>query len=140
MSADYFLDTNILVYSFDKSVPEKMERAQSLISDAIEGRRGIISWQVVQEFLNVARHKFENPMGLEDAVSYFRSVLQPLCTIHSDNEIFQLALSAQLETGYGFYDALIVAAAIKGKCAILFSEDLQDGREIRNTKIVNPFD
>ena len=41
--------------------------------------------------------------------------------------------------GFGFYDALIVAAALGAGCNMLLSEDLQDGRVFGATRIVNPF-
>ena len=54
MSAKYFIDTNIFVYSFDIGQPLKKERALALIRDALETGLGIISTQVIQEFMNVA--------------------------------------------------------------------------------------
>ncbi|MFO7729999.1 MAG: hypothetical protein R6V86_04450 [Spirochaetia bacterium] len=65
MSDSFFLDTNLLVYSFDSKAHEKQERAQQLIRLALEGQ-GAISRQVIQEFSNVALHKFEKPMGRDD--------------------------------------------------------------------------
>lgn len=43
------------------------------------------------------------------------------------------------ETGFSFYDALIVAAAAIGRCRVLWSEDLQHGRVVRGVEIRNPF-
>lgn len=62
MSADYFLDTNVLVYSFDENAPAKQDAARQLIAGALRQGCGVISWQVVQEFLNVVLHKWEKPM------------------------------------------------------------------------------
>lgn len=70
MSADYFLDTNVLVYSFDDREPTKRDTAQKLIAQALRQGCGVISWQVVQEFLNVALHKWEVPMTTGDATAY----------------------------------------------------------------------
>ncbi len=139
MSAEYFIDTNILVYSFDKRFPEKQCRAQALIAQALEKRNGTISWQVVQEFMNVARHKFEVPLSLEELAAYLDQVLTPLCRIHSAPGIYRQALALQLDTQYRFYDCLIVAAAAQSGCKALYSEDLQTDRKIGNLTIVNPF-
>jgi predicted nucleic acid-binding protein len=48
MKDKYFLDTNILIYTFDFSSPEKQACARSLVSNAIEHNQGMVSFQVVQ--------------------------------------------------------------------------------------------
>jgi len=58
MSGKFFLDTNIFVYSFDANLPKKAAQATKLIRKGIETRGGIVSYQVVQEFLNVALRRF----------------------------------------------------------------------------------
>lgn len=139
MSADFFLDTNVLVYSFDRRIPEKQKRAQDLVGQALSERSGAISWQVAQEFLNVARHKFAAPLSLEESIAYLDQVLIPLCSVQSSPSLYRSALSIQLDTQYRFYDCLIVAAAIEIGCKTLYSEDLQAGRDIKGLTIVNPF-
>ena len=62
MSGKYFLDTNIFVYSFDSSAPAKRERALGLIREAVATGAGVMSYQVVQEFFNVALGRFSRPM------------------------------------------------------------------------------
>lgn len=52
MSDRFFLDTNIIVYSFDSSQPGKQLIAKKLIQDALQNQSGCISYQVIQEFLN----------------------------------------------------------------------------------------
>jgi predicted nucleic acid-binding protein len=61
------LDTNIFIYSFDPSAPAKARRALELIRQALTGGRGIISYQVVQEFLYVALRRFARPMSTGEA-------------------------------------------------------------------------
>lgn len=139
MSAKYFIDTNIFVYSFDDSQPEKKERALVLIQEALETGAGIISTQVIQEFLNVALQKFSVPMKIEDAREYLRLVMNPLCQVYPDLALYENCLVLQAETRYSFYDSLIIAAAIRGGCDILYSEDLQDGQEVHGVKIINPY-
>ena len=139
MSAKYFIDTNIFVYSFDNGQPMKKSRAVALIQDALETGLGLISTQVIQEFLNVATQKFAVPMKNEDAREYLRLVMNPLCQIYPDLALYESCLELRAETGYSFYDSLILAAAVKGGCDVLYSEDLQDGQEVRGIKITNPY-
>jgi predicted nucleic acid-binding protein len=70
MNGRFFLDTNIFVYSFDASSPKKAAQARKLIRSAIETRTGIVSYQVVQEFFNVAQRRFSKPMSGIEAEQY----------------------------------------------------------------------
>jgi predicted nucleic acid-binding protein len=139
MNAEYFLDTNLLVYSFDHSEPAKRDRSQELIENALKTRQGVISWQVVQEFFNVALHKWEKPMQPTDAQDYLQMTLLPICRIYPSVETWSAALRIVGESQYRFYDAMIVASAIQSGSAILYSEDLQNGRRFGNLEIRNPF-
>jgi len=139
MKDRFFLDTNVLVYSFDDEAPEKREKAIKLVRSALESRKGVISWQVLQEFLNVALHRFTKPMSTRDAEEYLQTVLVPLCRVMPSQELFRDALLIKNETRYRFFDSLVVAAALRSGAKTLYSEDLQHGRAIRGLTIQNPF-
>lgn len=138
MSAKYFLDTNILIYTFDSHSPEKQKAAKKLVGKALSGP-GCVSWQVIQEFCNAALKKFEKPMSRDNLREYSQEVLFPLCTIWPEAGIFLEALTVGFETGYSWYDSLIVAAAVRADVKILYSEDLQHSRTYRSLTIKNPF-
>ncbi len=133
-----FLDTNIFVYSFDRRDKAKQDRARSLIRDALRGN-GCTSWQVVQEFCNVALKGFAVPFDQEKLREYLELVLLPLSALYPDRGIYQEALGLQWETRFSWYDSLILAAAARLKCTTLYTEDLSNGRACRGVTIVNPF-
>src|SRR5213078_4170907 len=83
MSGRFFLDTNIFVYSFDASAPKKAAQATKLIRRGINTRGGIVSYQVVQEFFNVALRRFAKPMSSPDAEQYLSTTFRPLLAVHS---------------------------------------------------------
>ena len=139
MSAEAFLDTNVLVYCFDPGEPAKQQRARELVGEALRDGTAVISTQVAQEFLNLATRKFTHAFTGDDLRAYLDAVLAPLCQVFPDAALFRLALDVKDETGYGFYDSLIVAAALRAGCTRLYSEDMQDGRAIRGLVIENPF-
>jgi predicted nucleic acid-binding protein len=139
MSDKFFIDTNIFVYCFDDRQPDKKVRALSLIADALQTGNGMISWQVIQEFLNVSTRKFMIPLKPEDAKIYLHKVLHPLCHVFPDLDLYSWALDIFEKTGYSFYDSLIVAGALRGGCDILYSEDLPSGHQVDGVKVVNPF-
>jgi predicted nucleic acid-binding protein len=139
MSANYFLDTNIVVYTFDSGAPKKKRRAQDLLEQALRTQEGVVSTQVVQEFLNVATTKFSTPLTLLDVQQYLHDVLTPLCTIFPSIDLFRQALILQQDTRYSFYDSLIISGALQAGCGFLYSEDLQHDQQIRGLRILNPF-
>jgi predicted nucleic acid-binding protein len=139
MPADFFLDTNILVYTFDASAEAKRAQARELVQSALEAGDGVISWQVAQEFLNVALHRFERPLTQREAAEYLDEVLTPLCRVFPSPDLLRDALAIHTETGFRFYDSLIVAAASAAGARILYTEDLQSGRELRGLRIEDPF-
>jgi predicted nucleic acid-binding protein len=92
MSDRFFLDTNIFVYSFDKNAPKKAGRAVNLIRRAIEAREGIVSYQVVQEFFNLALRRFAEPMSGGEAEQYLSTTFRPLLAVHSSHVLYGQAL------------------------------------------------
>jgi predicted nucleic acid-binding protein len=139
MSGRFFLDTNIFVYSFDRSAPKKAEQAAKLIRNALETRGGIVSYQVVQEFFNVALRRFAKPMSSLDAEQYLSTTFRPLLSVHSSPALYGQALRMGARFRLPWYDSLIVAAAIEGQCDVLYSEDFQDEQKIGDVTISNPF-
>ncbi len=139
MPAEFFLDTNIFVYTFDRREPDKRARALGLVERALATGDGVVSSQVVQEFLNVALRKFERPLSDEQALRYLRDVMDPLCSVFPSISLYETALSLYRRWRFSFYDSLIVAAALEARCEVLYSEDLQDGQEIESLTVVNPF-
>ena len=139
MSDRFFLDTNIFVYSFDQSAPAKARRAAQLIREALTTQKGVISYQVVQEFFNVALKRFSKPMPAADAGQYLIAVFRPLLAVHSSQALYAEALFLHAQSGLSWYDSLVVSAAIQARCEILFSEDLQHGQRFAGLQVRNPF-
>jgi len=139
MSARFFLDTNIFVYSFDASSPKKAAKSTKLIRSAIETRGGIVSYQVVQEFFNVALRRFAKPMSSADAEQYLSTTFRPLLSVHSSPALYGEALRIGARFRLAWYDSLIVASALEGQCDLLYSEDFQNGQQFESVVISNPF-
>ena len=139
MSTRFFLDTNVFVYSFDTAARAKARKAQELINEALTSRKGVISYQVVQEFFNVAFRRFAKPMNPAEAQRYMGTVFRSILMIHSSEALYTTAIRITNEHRISWYDSLIVAAALEGECAVLYSEDLQHGRTLEGLEIQNPF-
>jgi len=139
MNGRFFLDTNVFVYSFDAGAPAKARRAAQLIRRAVATRQGIVSYQVVQEFFNVALRRFAQPMTVGEAEQYLATVFRPLHAIHSSQALYGEALRLSGQYSLSWYDSLIVAAAIEGESTVLYSEDLQSGQRFGALRVENPF-
>ncbi len=135
---DDFIDSNILVYANSHSDPRKRAVARELVQRALDGD-GVISFQVVQETLNVLTTKLPSRVSHADADELLRGVLEPLWKVMPTPALYQRALDLQDRYRYSFYDSLIIAAALTGGCTRLYSEDLQHGQQIEGLTIVNPF-
>jgi len=139
MSGNFFLDTNLFVYSFDVNPPKKARRANELIREAISTRKGVVSYQVVQEFFSVALRRFVKPMRPEEAEQYLTTVFRPLLVVHSSQALYNEALQVVRRYRFAWYDALIVAGALQAQCGVLYSEDFQHGQRLGELEIRNPF-
>jgi predicted nucleic acid-binding protein len=140
MSADrHFFDTNILVYTFDRTAPAKAETSNELLYAALASGRGMISYQVAQEFIAVVRKPFRTTMTFGEIEKYWDTALQPLLQVHSSPALFLLAIDICRANQISWYDALIVAAALQGQCKVLYSEDMQHGRRFGDLVVLNPF-
>jgi predicted nucleic acid-binding protein len=139
MSDRFFLDTNIFVYLFDRDAPKKADRAARLVRRAIETQEGIVSYQVVQEFFSVALRRFAQPMSVAEADQYLETTFRPLLAVHSSDALYSQALHLAAEQSLSWYDALILASAVEGRCTVLYSEDFQHGRRFSRLRVENPF-
>lgn len=139
MSDRFFLDTNVLVYALTKSDLSKQAVAIQLLTDAIDSGKGMISFQIVQEFFNVAFRRFRPPLTLVEAEQFLAMPLRPLLVVHSSYSLYSQALRLARRHSISWYDSLIVAAALEAECRILYTEDLQHGQKFDNLRIQNPF-
>jgi predicted nucleic acid-binding protein len=139
MNDRFFLDTNIFVYSFDENAPRKSARATELIRQAVRSRNGIVSYQVVQEFFNVALRRFSDPMTAAEAEQYLTTTFRPLMAVNSSAAMYAEALRLHANHSLSWYDSVIIAAAIEGGAHVLYSEDFQHGKEFGNLRVENPF-
>lgn len=140
MSGRSFLDTNVFVYDVDTSAPRaKRAIARELVRDAVMHRRSAVSYQIIQEFLNLATGKFATTLSVPHAQTYVNTVFRPLLAVHSSVELFHAALDLSARYRISWYDSLVVAAACEAKCSVLYSEDLSHGTKLDGVRIENPF-
>ena len=131
-TANAFLDTNVLIYAF--TTDPRAAAAQDLL-----GRGWLTSVQALNEFTNVARRKLGMTWPeVREALAGIRTLCRAIAPL--DIGTHEEALRIAERHGYTICDALIVAAALRARCTILYSEDMQDGMTIGGRlRIVDPF-
>jgi len=137
MSALDFLDSNILVYAHDDTDPRKRGIAQDLLRRAVLGA-AVVSTQTLAEFATTLLHKFSPPFRPADVVAIL-DALSPIRLILPDEGTVRRAVEARETYGLHFYDGMIVAAAERGRCGRIWSEDLSAGQKYFGIEVRNPF-
>ncbi len=139
MSGDkVFLDTNIIVYAYDKHEPEKMEKARLLLKSGIAEESAVLSSQVLGEFFVVVTRRIPKPLSADEAMEII-NILSVLPVAEIDLSLVRRAVETCREYGISYWDALIIAAAGRAGCPKILSEDLNNGQEYNGIVVENPF-
>lgn len=133
-----FIDTNILVYAHDGRERRKQRIAVQLVEDLAEKHSAVISSQVIQEFCNVVL-KPDISLSQSVILETLRRVFYPMLRHTPSFDFYERVLELLEGEQLGFYDALIVQAAIDLGCKTLYSEDLQAGRSYQGVTVEDPF-
>lgn len=133
-----FLDTNILIYAYDRSAGKKHELASELVVGLWNTGLGCISTQVLQEFFINITGKIGKPLDIQAAKEIVTDLLKWDVVINDGDSILG-AINIQTRWGFSFWDSLIVHAATTSSAALLFSEDFSHGQVINDLEIRNPF-
>jgi len=131
-----FLDSNILIYAVDETLPDKYERACDIVGAAIRGNGFVISAQVLNEFASVMYRKFKKS---DVEVRELLSIAENMTIVPVLPEWSRLAIDIKQQYGLQYYDSLLLAAARANQCEEFWSEDLNDGQMYCGIKAVNPF-
>jgi predicted nucleic acid-binding protein len=133
-----FVDTNVLVYAFDKSSSPKKRVAQRLMNELMEEDRLRVSTQVLQELFVALTRKVSQRCTSEEALAVLEDLTAwPLMVV--DYAAIRSAVGLADQVRISFWDALVVVAAARTGAAVLYTEDLNDGQEIFGVRITNPF-
>ena len=137
MSARTFVDTNVLIYAHDIDAKAKHLSAKSVLRELWSERKGVLNPQVLQEFYENVTKKILHPLSKESA----RLVVSTYATwcVETTSVEISNAFRIEDESRIGFWDALIVASALKSDASRILSEDLNVGQTIAGILIENPF-
>ncbi len=133
-----FVDTNVLVYAFDKSSSPKKLVAQRLMNQLMAEDRLRVSTQVLQELFVTLTRKVTQHCSSEEALAVLDDLTAwPLMVV--DYALIRAAVGLADQAKLSFWDALVVVTAARSGATVLYTEDLNDGQEILGVRISNPF-
>lgn len=136
MPARSFFDTNVLAYTDDYDSPTKQSRALALFEEARRTGAGVVSTQVMQEYFVTVTRKLGVPV---DVARRKVELFARLGLVVIDLADVLTAIDLHRLHQIAFWDALVVRAAQRANCSVLYTEDMQHGRRIDGLSILNPF-
>jgi predicted nucleic acid-binding protein len=136
--ARQFVDSNILVYSFDLQSDEKSRKARELLDNLWKQRVGCLSFQVLQEFFVSVTARLPVPLSAAEAAR--KVAVFSEWTLHRpDKSDLFAAIELHQDLRIAFWDAMIIQSARRLGCRLLWSEDLNNGQTYAGVMVRNPF-
>lgn len=132
-----FIDTNILIYTRDRQVPQKRARATEWLRPLADENRLVISPQVINEFAHNVIRKL--PEITPEQLLTSLQDMQQWCTAFTTAETAMKGLAIHRRFRFSFYDSVLIASALAVGCDSFLSEDLAHGQRVATLRIINPF-
>jgi predicted nucleic acid-binding protein len=136
MNARTFIDSNVFLYAAEEGDVQKSKRSAQWLRHLLQVGNGVANLQVMHEITNVlikrGRMKPEAIFSIVDGYSSFGATAL-------NAETMAAARLLHFETGYSWWDCLLLASAIELQCAYFLSEDLRSDHQLRGLTIINPF-
>ncbi len=131
-----FLDTNVLVYCTDITLPDKQLRARSLVAQLAAEGEAVVSTQVLIELFHTLIRKQKMPPPTAQALIAGYAAWP---VVDSDVTLVNAAIENSINHQLSIWDAMVVEAALRAKAQTLYSEDLTHGQRFGPLTVVNPF-
>jgi predicted nucleic acid-binding protein len=131
-----FLDTHILLYTISANPAESAKRQVAI--DIVASMDWVVSAQVLQEFYANATRKRAGGIAVEAANTLLRQFI-PRAQVVIDATLVAQAAQISQQHQLSYWDAAIVAAAVRSGANELITEDLNAGQVIEGVLVVNPF-
>jgi predicted nucleic acid-binding protein len=132
------LDTNVLVYAYDRSEPEKQAKAIALLDRLSANGSGVLSAQVLGEFFITVTRKLTAPLSVERALESLENYLASWTVFDTTSLVVLEASRGVRDHRFNYYDAQIWAVARLNQVQLIFSEDFNPS-QVEGVQFVNPF-
>jgi len=140
MNADRFLvDTNVLIYAYDRSEATKQLRAREVLSRLVDEGSGVLSTQVLAEFFSAATRKLPERMTPREGYVHLQEYARSWRVVSVTPEIILESARGAVEYQFPFYDAQLWATAKHNRIPRVLTEDFSHGTRIEGVEFLNPF-
>ena len=139
MTAPLFVDTNVLVYAYDRSEPGKQARALEVLEQLAGLGGAAISPQVLAELYVSLTRSIRAPLAPAEASERVAFFVRAWRVLPLTGLVTLEAVRGCVQHRMSFWDAQIWATARLNQLELVLSEDLSDGAVIEGVRFVNPF-
>ncbi|HNS53058.1 MAG TPA: PIN domain-containing protein [Anaerolineae bacterium] len=139
MTDRVLIDTNVLVYAYDRSEPEKQTRAVQVLDRLATSGLGVLTSQVLAEFSVAVTRRIPAPLSTNQAYERLQNHVQSWTILEQTGLIVLEAARGVEEHQFSFWDALIWATARLNQIPVVFSEDFHTGSSTEGMRFANPF-
>lgn len=137
--AAVLVDTNVLVYLFDRDEPRKRARAIEVVDSLVTAGEGCVSTQILGEFFVVTSSKLESPLPVAVAAEQVSRFAELFEVYDVDVDVVRTAVRGVVEHGFSYHDAQVWAVARIHHFPVVLTEDFQDGRIVEGVTFRDPF-
>ena len=134
----FFIDSNILIYAYNRAEPQKQSVATNLVAGFLQNENAVVSGQVLGEFFSVVTRRIPSPLSVEEATAVI-DLISSLPVLDIDSAMVRRAIATHRRYGTSYWDSLIIAAAERAGCTKILSEDMNHGQSYHGIVVVNPF-
>ncbi|HBK61198.1 MAG TPA: PIN domain nuclease [Firmicutes bacterium] len=139
MRGRVLIDTNMLVYAYDVSEPEKQRRALDVLRGLAERETGVVSTQIMAEMFVVLTRKLSSPLSAEQAVRSLERHMRTWQVVSVTDFIVLEAARGVRDHAMSFWDAQVWATAKLNQIPVVLGEDFASGSVIEGVQFENPF-
>jgi len=133
------MDTNVLVYAYDATEPEKQRRALDLLHGLAEREAGVVSTQIMAGMSVVLTRELSSPLSVEQAVRSLTRHMRTWQVVDVTHSVVLEAARGVRDHAMSFRDAQVWATAKLNQIPVVLSQDFASGSVIEGVQFDNPF-
>ncbi len=139
MADEILVDTNVLVYAYDRAEPRKQERALDTLRRLVASGRGRLSAQVLGEFFRAVTQKIPAPLSPSDARDQMATLIRAWPVLSVTPLVVLEAARGVRDHRLSYWDAQVWATARLNQLPLVLSEDFKDGQVLDGVRFSDPF-
>jgi predicted nucleic acid-binding protein len=139
MIGKHLVDTNVLVYAYDRSEPEKQTKAIVILDELVKNGTGILSPQVLSEFFTVVTRKFAVPLTPQEGYTSISNYIRSWNMVDLTGLVVLEAARGVRDHRLSYWDSLIWATAKMNQIPTVLSEDFSHNLVLEGVRFTDPF-